>query len=95
MTKEEQVLLAQVWATCDHFEQKTKRPVLARILKDTTGVSREQLRRFVKKGRLDLYYEISKDGQRQMAFLRPKERGDILANQYGENSRGRKALGEG
>lgn len=82
MTNEENTLLAQIWAVCDHFEQATKRPVLAQIVKDATGATREQLRRFVKKGRLDLYYEISKDGQRQMAFLRPRER-ETVASESG------------
>lgn len=73
--------IGMVYAICDHFEQSTGKPVLSNTLKSATGVSRSQLREWVREGRLAEYNITSEDGQLQKGYSRPKaERRDENAS---------------
>ena len=75
--KEEKLLLAEVYAVCDHFEQTTKRPVLAPLLRQGTGVTRQQLRKWVRDGKLNEYNITFPTGQLVKGYSRPKENSKI------------------
>jgi hypothetical protein len=82
------VNIGAIFATCDHFEQVSGKPVLASILRAATGVTRTELRYLVRTGRLNMFYECSKDGQRQAAYSRPKAPQEVADVSTEEESTG-------
>lgn len=71
------VSIGVIYAICDHFEMNNQGPVLASTLKQSSGVSRSQLRQWVRQGRLN-EYEITMSGTMQKAYSRPKQKEDVI-----------------
>lgn len=72
--------IGKVWAVCDHFQQETGNPVLASILKQSSGATRQQLRNWVREGRLQEYDVTGPHGQMQKGYSRPKAVEERAAN---------------
>lgn len=66
--------IGQAWALMDHIEAQTGKPTTASKLRKVLNVTRAQLRKWEREGRLDVYYVTDAKGTREKAYKRPKER---------------------
>lgn len=66
--------IGRAYAVMDHFEQDTGKPTTASALKQVIGITRAQLRKWERDGRVNVYYVTDDKGTREKAYMRPKER---------------------
>lgn len=66
--------IGHAWALMDHYEKETGKPTTATQLRNILKVSRSQLRKWEREGRVDVYYVTDAKGTREKAYMRPKER---------------------
>jgi hypothetical protein len=66
------VSIGKVYAICDHCEKSFGVPVSARIIKETIGIGRTELRKLVRQGRLDEFDVTEPNGVRRKGYARPQ-----------------------
>lgn len=64
--------IGRAYAVMDHFESESSKPTTASTLKQVIGITRAQLRKWEREGRVDVYYVTDAKGTREKAYMRPK-----------------------
>jgi len=66
------IWLANIYAICNHFEGETGKPVRAAILKRAAGITRQDLRKLEREGKLEAVEITNYKGVLEKHYFKPK-----------------------